>query len=337
MKITEDLSEKEIERRKKLSAMFEERRRAGYARYLKKKHKEMERRKKREKKLKEKEKEKKRLARLKEKEKLKLQKKKKIGRPKKTGPKVNYYQRYKKRKKIPGVSGPPKMPPFIYKIISCRNGTQNKFIGRYRTIEEAYDAFEELKRNDEKVIFPSSFTGCEKLENSIDEYLLIEKSDGENPMLRNEYGKLVEQKLNTDGWKVLDKFRYKREETFWVYGYDKKKDRKTFQWIYEELVLSNIENPYTYKRVLIYKNKIIIKNDDGSLDLIFCKHMSDSVRFYNKLEEWVKKDKIKQIVFIGDYGIKSERKKKLEDELMELTGWPRRKIQMKGTSYFLTK
>ena len=43
------------------------------------------------------------------------------------------------------------MPPFIYKIISCRNGTQNKFVGRYRTIEEAYDAFEELKRNDVKL------------------------------------------------------------------------------------------------------------------------------------------------------------------------------------------
>lgn len=337
MKLTEGLSEKEIERRKKLSARLEERRKIGFARYLKKKHKEMERRKEREKKRKEKEKEKKRLKREKEREKLKLKKKKKVGRPKKSGPKVNYYQRYKKRNKPKGKRGPKKLPPFNYKIISCRNGIQNKFIGRFRSIDDAYEVFNKLKTEDENIIFPSSVTGCEKLENSIDEYLIIEKSEEKNSMFRNEYGKFVEHKLNIDGWVVLDKFRYKKEETFWVYGYDKKKDRKTFKWIYDEILLNNIDNPYTYKRVLIYKNKIIIKNDDGTLDLIFCKHIGDSIKFYNKLEEWIKRDKIKQVIFIGDYSTTSDRKKRLEEELMELTGWSRRKIQMKGTSYFLTK
>ena len=154
-------------------------------------------------------------------------------------------------------------------------------------------------------------------------------------MLRNEYGKLVEQRTNIDGWIVLDKFRYQIEETFWVYGYDNRSDRKTFTWIYDNLLKNNIEYIYDYKRILIYKNKIVIKHDDGYIDLIFSKSPSDAIRFYNQLESWVKRDKIKQVLFIGDYSSISPKRKQLENEIMELTGWPRAKVQMKGTTKYM--
>ena len=154
-------------------------------------------------------------------------------------------------------------------------------------------------------------------------------------MLRNEYGKLVEQRTNIDGWIVLDKFRYQIEETFWVYGYDNRSDRKTFTWIYDNLLKNNIEYIYDYKRILIYKNKIVIKHDDGYIDLIFCKSPSDAISFYNQLESWVKRDKIKQVLFIGDYSSISPKRKQLENEIMELTGWPRAKVQMKGTTKYM--
>ena len=66
--------------------------------------------------------------------------------------------------------------------------------------------------------------------------------------MRNEYGKLVEQNLNIDGWVVIDKYRYNIEETFWVWGYKNKNDRKTFLWIYENIILSNIISSYDFKR-----------------------------------------------------------------------------------------
>jgi hypothetical protein len=53
------------------------------------------------------------------------------------------------------------------------------------------------------------------------------------------------------------------------------------------------------------------------------------------LELWVKKDKIKQILFIGDYSEKSEQRRNIEDKIMEVTGWSRKKVNMNGTSYFL--
>ena len=245
------------------------------------------------------------------------------------------YKRNKKKNQPKKKRGVKKYPEFKYKIISCLNGKQNKFIGSYRTSEEAYNVFESLKKEDEKVIFPTLIRGDDFLENSIDEYILIEKNDCENTKLRNEYGKLVEQILNIDGWIILDKFRYKIEETFWVFGYDNRSDRKTFLWIYENLVYNVVEYIYDYKRILTYKNKVVIKHDNGHIDLIFTKSPSDAIRFYNKLEEWVKKDKIKQILFIGDYSSISEKRQKLEDDLVKLTGWSKLKIQMKGTTHYM--
>ena len=320
------------EKKKKIDgrkAAFERRRRKGYEAYLKRKHKEMAEREREEKKRKEKERKKKEKERLKR---LEEKKKRPVGRPKKRGPKK---KRKKKIEKIPQKVGPKFQKPYSYKIISCRNGIQNKFIGRYRDIKEAYSVFNSLKFQDNNVIFPSNITGIHQIENSIDEYILIEKNeDKTSTLLRNEYGKFVEQTTNKNGWIIIDKFRYKREEEFWVYGYNSKNDRKTFLWIYNNLVTSDLYDNLDFKRIFLYKNKIVIKNDANEIDLVLCKDESDAVRFYNKTEEWIKRDKIKQVLFMGDYSSISDRRRKLEDELIALTGWTKKKVQMKNNTYY---
>ena len=322
------LSKKEIRRRKRLS----EKRKKGLERYYKKLRRLKEKKLAKEAEKKEKEKLKKKLAREKAKEKKKG--KKKVGRPRKPGPKINYYKRTKKRLIPKKKRGKKKLPDLKYKIISCVNGKQNNFIGSYRTSDEAYEVFHKLQEQNKDIIFPTLIRGNQVMENSIDEYILIEKNDDECIKLRNEYGKLVEQRTNIEGWNVIDKFRYYIEETFWVFGYNNRSERKTITWIYENII-TNIPSIYDYNRILIYKNKIIVKYDDGNMDLIFTKCPSDAIRFYNKLEEWIKRDKIKQVLFIGDYSAISEKRRMLEKELMELTGWSLHKIQMKGTTFFL--
>lgn len=257
--------------------------------------------------------------------------KRRVGRPRKRGPKR---KRRVKKPKILKKRGPEKLPEIKYKIISCRNGKQNKLIGKYRNIEDAYIKFNELKKNDDKVIFPSFVTGVNRLENSIDEYVIIEKNSKESSVLRNEYGKLIEHKTNQEGWTIIDKYRYLREETFWVFGYDKKKERKTFMWILSNIILNGIETKYDHKNILTYKNKLIIKDSEGYIDIVFCKNISDAIRFYNMVERYVKKHKYKQIFFIGDFSTFNEKRKKLENELVELTGWTLRKIRMKNSSFF---
>ena len=302
------ISEKERLRRERLA----EKRKAGYRAYIERKHKEMEERE-----------EKKRLEKE-EKKKKSFLKKRKVGRPKKRGPK-------KKRKYV---SRKPKIDKrslniYDYKVVSCHNGRQDEYIGAYVKVEEAYEEVERLLEGSKKVVFPARIQIGETIGPYRNEYLILEKNrtgDKEAPLLRNEFGKLVRQETNSDKWIILDKFEYDVEETFWVYGYDPTRGRKTFDWIYLNIIMEGIQTSYDIKRVMLYKNKIVVKDDAGNLDIVFCKTQSDAIRFYNMLAERVKK--IKQVMMLGNYSIRGDKRKALEAELMERTGWTKRKIQM---------
>lgn len=302
------ISEKERLRRERLA----ERRKAGYRAYIERKHKEMAERE-----------EKKRLEKEERKKKSVL-KKRKVGRPKKRGPK-------KKRKYV---SRKPKIDRrslniYDYKVVSCHNGRQDEYVGTYVRVEEAYEEVERLLEESKNVVFPARVQIGETIGPYRNEYLILEKDrdgDKEAPMLRNEFGKLIKQETNSDVWVVLDKFEYDVEETFWVYGYDPIRGRKTFDWIYLNIIMEGIQTSYDIKRVMLYKNKIVVKDDAGNLDIVFCKTQSDAIRFYNLLAERVKKTK--QIMMLGNYGIKGDKRKSLEAELIETTGWTRRKIQL---------
>lgn len=334
----------QLRRCKKLSEIKRAERRKQIAEYKKKKKLEREKQLRKEKKQKEKERKEQKIAKEKEKAKLlkkkeaekakkekeKLIKKRKPGRPKKLGRKKKQYHKKKKTKKK--INTPPKR--FDYKIIACRNGRQTDYIGKYTSTEDAYEALKALKAESDKVIFPTEIHHRQTLKNAVYEYLLLERKneDTENAFLRNEYGKLIEHKTTSDVWAIVDKMEYNVEEHFWVWGYNNRSDRKDFQWIYDNILLSKIETEYDMIRVILFKNKIIIKDDDNNIDLILCKTMSDAIKFYNKLEEFAKRDKLKQIIFLGSYNKLSEKRDKLIDELMELTGWTRYKILMTSTS-----
>ena len=310
-----EIREKERLRRERLA----ERRREGYRAYIERKHLEMAER--------EEQKKREREEKKKERTEKSFRKKRKVGRPKKRGPK-------KKRKYV---SRKPKIDRrslniYDYKVVSCHNGKQNEYIGAYVKVEDAYEVVERLLEEKKGVVFPARVQITDKIINSRDEYLILEKNrygDKEAPLLRNEYGKLVRQETNSDTWIVLDKFSYDTEETFWVYGYDPVRGRKTFEWIYYNIIIGNIETSYDIKRVMLYKNKIVIKDDAGNMDIVFCKTISEAIRFYNLLSDWILEKKMKKHVFmLGDYSKIGDKRRALEKELIEKTGWTIRKIQM---------
>ena len=305
-----EISEKERLRRERLA----ERREAGYRAYIERKHKEML------------ERENKKRLEKEEKKKKSVTKKRKVGRPKKRGPKKK--RKYVSRKlKIDKRS----LNIYDYKVVSCRNGKQNGYVGTYVNIEEAYDEVERLLEESKGVVFPARISIGETIENTRDEYLILEKNrygDKEGSMLRNQFGKLVKQETNSDTWVVLDKFSYDTEETFWVYGYDPLKGRKTFDWIYLNILLGGIETKFDIKRVMLYKNKIVVKDDAENLDIVFCKTTGDAIRFYNLVNERITNGKIKQIMMLGNYSLIGDKRRALEEELIKKTGWTKRKIQM---------
>ena len=178
------------------------------------------------------------------------------------------------------------------------------------------------------VVFPRKIVNTNGESDSYDEYVILKRNKGseEVPLLRNDYGKLVEHRTNTDKWVIFDKFRYQVEETFWVYGYDPRTDRKTFIWIYDNLLVGKIANKYDYKRVIEYKNKLIVKDDSGDMDIVICKNRSDAIRLYNKLQEKATSDRYKQIVFHGAYGGKGRRTSLLIKDICDYTGWDSKKV-----------
>lgn len=332
MKSFEGLTPKEIARRKKQSREQSKRmakkRKAGLRRYW------AERRKEAEKKKKEQQKEKERLKKLAAKE-----HKKRKPRKKKTGPKINWNLRKRKKflkKKRQEERLAERNKPYLYKIYMTRNGVRQSTVGQYKTIEDAYERFNQEKIRAQAVVFPRKTKVHDTLEKSIDECVLVGKTDSGPTMLRNEYGKLVEQRTDLEGWEIMDKFRCAVEETFWVWGYDNRaKSRKTFSWIYDNLLICGGFGLYEYRRVFTFRNKLLIRYDDMSLNFVICKTDSDAIHLYNELQNRAKKDGVKQLMFLGDKSERTEETKKLILELMKITGWSKKKVSMKSTSYMV--
>lgn len=250
---------------------------------------------------------------------------KRRGRPKKRGPK-------KKRKYISKKVKQRHVIRYDYKIVGVLNGKQNEYFGQYSSLEDAYASFQELEKRNSEIIFRRKVINAGTLKDSRDEYLLLQKNrngDLGNTMLRNKFGKLVEQISSNPKWIIYDKCERYVEETFWIYGHCPKTDRKTFKWVYDNMIIGGLVKDYDIERILFYKNKLIIKYDDGKLGIVICKNCSECLRFYNLLQEWCKKNR--QIFFLGSFDKISDRRRELEEELMEYTGWTKIKIQRDST------
>lgn len=312
-----DEKKKERLRKKKLAEKYR-REKLERLRLKKKRIKEKEQ-------LKEKEKKEK----LKEKERLKKlnnppKKKKKVGRHKKTGPKINYYRRKKKKLEAEARKLQSKKNREIrFKVVATKNGVEYKNIGVFTTLEKAYNATEKLLS--EEIYVPQKYIKHNWILYNVKyEYLILEHKTEDNKLLRNEYGKLVEQKTTSNKWGILDKIPFDVEETFWVWGYHQT-DRKNFKWIYDNILFNGLEDKYSFKRVTIFKDKIIFMDDNENIDIIFTKCFSDAVKFYNKLEEIITRNKIKQIIFMGNCNEKGERRDYITQKIMEKTGWTKEK------------
>lgn len=212
------------------------------------------------------------------------------------------------------------------KIMLCVYNTPNK--------KNALTAFNTiLVENNKKVRFPVRYSSRDhKLIPSKYELLLMKtKNDDESlePLLRNEFGKLVPHATNSTKMIIYKKEEYLFEETFWVYGMNPKFQRKDFNYILNEFVLSELPDvKYPVKRVVIYRNKLIIE-DDSDFEMIICKCINDAARLYTELEKEINKLKLKS-VFFGGIAM-GPTKDRLEDKIREKTGWNEKKIRRDST------
>lgn len=248
--------------------------------------------------------------------------KKKVGRHKKKG----------RKKKLPEKIKKPMGPQWKYKIIRCIKHKQRSVLYKFHTIEEVNDAIVILQEQNNKVLLPKKYTNnCKMgkvLSPYISEYVILQKieNDQTETFLRNEYGKYVKHTTNSDKWKIYDKIPCLVEETFWVYGYHQRNERKTISQIIDELI-----EPYTYEsfvRISLYQNKLLIRYDND-FNLVIGKNLSETMRLYNKLEELLKKDK--NIIFTGKAAKYSDNANMLALMIKDKTGWSDCKIFQSST------
>ena len=64
--------------------------------------------------------------------------------------------------------------------------------------------------------------------------------------------------------------------------------------------------------------------------MVLCKNKNDSVRLYNMIENFSRKNKFKTTLFMGDL-FRSQNVKEWIDRIVELTGWKRMKVMRLST------
>lgn len=193
--------------------------------------------------------------------------------------------------------------------------------------------FKTMVEENKSVIFPVRFNNnkTEIIESSY-EIMIIkarDKTESCETKVMDEYGKFVNYATNDDDWIIYDRSPYYIEETFWVYGYHPRLQRKDFKWIYDNFISNNSNNKYLFKTVQLFKNKILVECN-GKLDMVICKNKQDSIRMYNMIEEWCERDKMKYIGFMGDLSY-SKYKSDWITKIQKLTNWTRKKITRMST------
>jgi len=221
----------------------------------------------------------------------------------------------------------------IYSIIHTNHGKMKETICSAKTEKEIYKKFNDILKENKKVIFPMRYNNLEHIMKPSEHEIVIIKCrdefEGKVNKVRTDTGEFVNYQTDEDNWMVIDRAPYEIEETFWVYGYHPRLQRKTFEWIFENFILNDSKNKYMFKTIQVYHNKVLI-DCNGKLEMIMCKNKSDSVRFYNLLETYASKAKCKYVLFMGDL-LHSKYKGEWIQRIMDMTGWNKKKITRKST------
>ena len=213
-----------------------------------------------------------------------------------------------------------------FSIYLMKDGKRTKFFGYRRYKVAALQLYHEiLQKNNEAVQFPQKYVkSSKKIKKHVYELVLVKKLDEDDTdnttLLRNKDGKFIENYLvDAPSHKILDKNEWLIEETFHVYGFDPIKERKNFDYIYNNIILKNTS---IYSRILVYNNKLIHHYDDD-FDMVICKSPSQAVELYDMIEKMIDTKKIPTIFFMGK--ISGSMSTWILNEIEKKTGWPRSK------------
>lgn len=218
-----------------------------------------------------------------------------------------------------------------YQIVLTKNRKLRKILYRCRTNETAINKFNEFIK-DNVVHFPQKFVNYRKITPVKYELILIKERTPEdkNRMVKNGYGKLVEEKSGNPKWVIINRVPYNIEETFWVFGHDHLKDRFDIKRIIKELLLKDIRKKRFTMQIIVVHNKLILQGDDD-IEIIFCKNKEDAIRLHDALLGAANTTRMDKLLFLGVAGEKMI--SELYIKIQEKTGWKMKRVRRPSTRH----
>lgn len=222
----------------------------------------------------------------------------------------------------------------VFQIIITNNNKQVDYIGTYNSEAKAMKQFNEIVSKNNDVKFPVYCVSAKYIEKAKYEIVVIKKRLNDNTptttRLRNEYGEFVDHYTTNENWIVFDKAPYFKEETFWVYGYHPLVQRKTFDFIYNDILKPLCSNKKNGTTIIVYNNKLIIDALE-KIELIICKNKSDCIRLYNLIEETANKKRLHYLNYGGNWSYSKIGKQNCINKIKKLTNWNEAKIKRTST------
>jgi hypothetical protein len=217
-----------------------------------------------------------------------------------------------------------------YRILLLKNGKKKKTLFKHTHKRKSERKFRRFLKENQDVKFPRKHLTKDNISKVTYEIVLVkEYEDGDEAKLfPNRVGRLAPPNFIDGDWIILETAFYEIEETFYVFGYDSKSDRKDIEFIVG-LMVKSIAHEKVTKTIVVLNNKLIIYNE-YQFDIVICKCKQDAERLYDALLGVAKDNKLRRVLFMGK--VSETTKSELYEMMMEHTGWDYRKVTRLSTN-----
>ena len=207
-----------------------------------------------------------------------------------------------------------------YLIVLFKNKVRHKILKKYITFKWAKNYFDNLKKENEDVIFEKLIVNGKDTNFEVG---LVEKSNKQlvPVYITDEMGRNVKVKLENEGMTLIEIITYKVEEE--VFDIQKEVRIKTKDLIKKYLKSDGV------KMISSLNNKIIIQSED-EVYLFSTKNSSESERFLDCLSNFFYRIKRRDCLFVKDV---SSAQKKYLYSLLESKGFDKKVLYRKFTTF----
>lgn len=253
----------------------------------------------------------------------------------------NQRSRSKKRKNLVKERAKIGDEPGMFLVFITCNNKAIRFITkaswRLKGFDVFYNAIEENRR---QVLCPREMdvrnkTLGDHLAHKTSKYEIVlvqylpEGEDGTRSF-RNDFGKFVDYYvINSPNRAIIAKDYWYVDDTFYVYGYHPTRDKKTCGFIFDNIVMKDLDGMHDMKTIRLCQRRLFIETPDN-LDFVICSSTKACENLYNALFNLVEKNKCENVIFLGH--VPESQFSHIESLIEAKTGWPRSACTLK-TNY----